>query len=67
MITVNKQNEITYRLNSKGQIDLDYYMDLGHQLRAEYLGDLFGDVKNWFSAHLNFHWLKGSFARLAHH
>lgn len=67
MITVNNQNEITYKLNSKGEIDLEYYMDLGHQLRAEYLGDLFGDVKNWFIGHLNLHWLKGSFARLAHH
>ena len=64
---MSTQNDIPYKLNSKGEVDLDYYMDLGHQLRAEYLGTLFGDVKTWFVAHLNFNWLKGSFARFAHH
>lgn len=67
VVIVNNQNEITYKLNSKGQIDLEYYVDMGHQLRAEYLGQLFGDVKAWCGTRLNFHWLKGSFTRLAHH
>ena len=64
---MSTQNEITYKLNSKGEIDLEYYMDLGHQLRAEYLADYFGDVKAWCAAHLNSHWLKDSFRGLAHH
>ena len=67
VIIVNKQNEFNYKLNSKGEIDLEYYLDLGHQLRAEHLGDIFSDFKAWCGSHLNFHWLKGSFARLAHH
>lgn len=64
---MSNKNEVTYKLNSKGEVDLEYYMDLGHQMRAEYLGEFFGDVKTWLRAHLNFNWLKGSFARLAHH
>lgn len=62
---MSNQNE--YKLNAEGEIDVEYYVNHGHELRAEYLSEVAGELKAWFAGHLNLHWLKVSFAKLAHH
>ena len=64
---MSNQNDIKFKMDSKGEVDVEYYLNRGHQLRAEYLSGTSADVKSWFAEHLNLNWLKGSFARLAHH
>ena len=60
-------NQIEYKVDADGAVDVEYYLNRGHELRAEYLSELSSELKAWFAGHLNLHWLKGSFARLAHH
>lgn len=60
-------NQIEYKVNTDGEVDVEYYVNHGHELRAAYLSEISAELKAWFAGHLNLHWLKDSFARLAHH
>ncbi|MBL6998712.1 MAG: hypothetical protein ISR73_02555 [Gammaproteobacteria bacterium] len=55
------------KLNTVGDVDINYHIDVGHQLRAEYMAQAVTQIKAWLVSHLSLHGFKLSGARLAHH
>lgn len=58
-------NEI--KLNKAGQVDVDFYIDQAHTMRAAYMAEMFAEFKVWFVKHLHLNDVKYSFARMIHH
>jgi dsDNA-binding SOS-regulon protein len=46
-------NEIEYKYDANGDIDMNYYLHEAEQMRAEYILELFTALKTWLhdSAH----------------
>lgn len=60
-------DELNVKLDAEGNVDVEFYVNNAHQMRGELLAESARQLKSWITGHLNFHWLKVSFARLAHH
>lgn len=60
-------NDLDVKYDAYGNVDVEYYVNLARQARAEYLSELVGDLKAWMAGHFNLQVLKVSVAKLAHH
>jgi hypothetical protein len=64
---MNTDYEKNIKLNAIGDVDINYHIDVGHQLRAEYLAQSITQIKSWLSAHLSLHGMRFSGTKWAHH
>ena len=62
---MKQQNEI--KLNTHGQVDVEYYVAQAHVMRAEYTSKMWKEFKSWVASHMHLSELKGSFSKLVHH
>ena len=62
---MKQQNEI--KLNTHGQVDVEYYFAKAHEMRAEHTSKMWKEFKSWVASHMHLNELKGSFLKLVHH
>jgi hypothetical protein len=64
---MNTDYEKNIKLNAIGDVDINYHIDVGHQLRAEYMGQALVQIKSWLASHLSLQAMKLSAPKWAHH
>ena len=56
-----------FKMNTYGQVDVEYYVAQARNMRAEYTSEMFKEFKSWVASHMHLNELKGSFLKLVHH
>lgn len=64
---MKQDTDLEIKLDAQGRVDVEYYVNQAHQMRGDVMAEGAKQLKSWIAGHLNLNWLKGSFARLAHH
>jgi len=64
---MNTNLDLTIKLDAKGKVDSNYYMDRAYKLRAETMANIFSQLRNWFKLHFNRHISRLFIARKALH
>ncbi|MBC8209622.1 MAG: hypothetical protein H8E21_01045 [Gammaproteobacteria bacterium] len=52
---MNNNLDLTIKLDAKGKVDINYYMDRAYKLRAETIANMSCQLKSWLKSHFNRH------------
>ena len=55
---MNNNLDLKIKLDAKGKVDSNYYMDRAYKLRAETIANLSSQLKTWLKHHLSRYVLK---------